>query len=309
LEGEKLEQPKLLDVTWTENMTFDGLAAKFYGTVRAVLDESSMRCEEMHVLLNRRISFTESNRQPQDKVDVQNVHCIDNVEFDSSVYEQQKLVELRKGWFAEFSMNQATGETRAQGPGLIKVWRRGGGNRAALAPAATVRANKPLESDVSDWEFMQIKFSHRSQGNLKERHTSFDDRVTIVYGPVDRPLAEIDLDAMGGELPENAGSMQCAKLQIVQNAGSGARKSYIELVASGNAMLEGRTFTARAETVSYDESKGLYVLKSFGSGKASVWRQKQIGTPSSQAVGQSIMFIPSQNFLKVDNATTLDGLQ
>jgi hypothetical protein len=265
-----------------------------------------MRCEAMHVTLTRRISFAE-NESAAGNPEVQNVRCIDNVEFDSTVYEQRKLVELRRGRFAEFSLNQVTGETLARGPGWLRVWRRGSGTRAALAPTATVRANKPLTSDVSDWEFMRIDFSNESRGNLKQRYTEFNDHVTIIYGPVDRPLAELDFDLV--ELPENAGRMRCERLEITQHPATRLQKAHISLNAHGNSELEGRAFQARADQVTYDESKGLYVLRSFGNREATIWRQQQVGGKVSRANAQSFWFWPSENRLKADQATGLNGVQ
>jgi len=78
------------------------------------------------------------------------------------------------------------------------------------------------------------------------------------------------------------------------------------VLGSGNAELEGRSFHARADTISFDESKGLYVLRSFGNGKATIWRQKQAGGEFSRADAQWMEFVPSRNQLKLDQSVGLD---
>ena len=51
----------------------------------------------------------------------------------------------------------------------------------------------------------------------------------------------------------------------------------ITLLATGSARLEGQTFHALADEISYDESKGLYMLKSFGDRESMLWREAQPG--------------------------------
>lgn len=311
LQGASLPEQRMLDVRWKEQMTFDGELARFYGEVRTLLEDSRLHCQEMHVLLTDRISFSDGdkarrmrNAGGEDGPEVYSVLCRDGVEFDSYQYEQQKLVEIRRGRFWEFALNQVTGETEAKGPGRILFWRRGRGRRASLAPAASVRPNGPLESGAPDWEYTRIDFVGRMQGNIRRRTSTFGDRVQIVYGPVERPLAVIDPE----HLPENGGWMRCEKLHLTQHEKTAQRPGYIEALAEGNAELEGRTFHAQADTISYDESKDLYVLRSLGNRKATIWRQERPGGEPSAADAQRMEFVPSRNQLKLDQTTGLQGL-
>ncbi|HUG92025.1 MAG TPA: hypothetical protein VML55_14395 [Planctomycetaceae bacterium] len=314
LEGRQLTEPKLLDVWWNEQMTFDGLAANFYGQVKAALDDSSMRSEEMEVVLTDRVSFRDDEThvgERREDVDIDRVICRDAVEFDSYIYTDSKLTEIRRGRFARFELDQQTGLTEARGPGWIRFWRRGRGKRAAMTPNALVQANRPLEPDASDWEFTRIEFSGTAKGNVRERFTTFHDRVRILYGPVERPLATIELD----DLPRDAGWMSSDSLRIIQHevADAGRRgddgpAGYIELQATGNAELEGRSFNAQADVISYDESKGLYILRSNGSHTATICHQEQPGAKKSVATAQRIEFIPARNHLKSLRTTGLDGL-
>ena len=250
LDGEELKEAKPLDIWWEEQMTFDGLDAKFFGNVRAVLNNeglrSNMRCEEMNVVMSRRVSFTE-NRDSQEKAEakteIERVFCKDGVEFDSYKYEESKLTEVRRARFAELTINQTTGDTSAQGPGWIKLWRRGRGKRAGMTPNASVKANRALKPDAAEWEYMRIDFAGTSDGNLKQKFNTFKDRVKIVYGPVERSLMVIQLE----NLPKDAGCMQCRSLRITQHEPKQKdQQTYVDLLALGNVVLEGRSFNARA---------------------------------------------------------------
>ena len=323
LEGEEIKdaEPKPLDIWWEEQMTFDGLDAKFFGNVRAVLNNdgsrSNIRCEEMQVVMSRRVSFTEdrkSQAKDQEKVQIERVICKDGVEFDSYKYQEAKLAELRRGRFAELTVNQTTGDTTALGPGVIKLWRRGRGKRAGMTPNASVKANRALKPDAAAWEYMRINFDGTADGNLKQKFNTFKDTVKIVYGPVERPLMVIPMQNQNlDDLPKDAGWMQCQSLRITQH--ESAQKddaTYVHLLANGNVHLEGRTaygtFSGRANSVSFDESKGLYTLRSQGRQKATIFRQTQVGGDTSQADAQLMYFIPARNILKFDQATFLDGV-
>jgi len=303
LDGEKLDQPQLLDIWSTEQLFFDGQTARFLGDVKVELDKNRMHCQLMTAQLSKRISFL--NNDTPGTVDLTTIKCQEGVDFESTLYKNERLMEIRKGHFWEFDVHQLTGETVAKGPGQIQVWRRGQGKRAALTPAAVVQANAPLQSNVSDWEFMRINFVGRTEGNIQERHSTFHDRVEIIYGPVEGPRVKLDPD----NLPKDAGWMRCRSLLFKQHEQQKNRPAFIELFAKGNAELEGRTFHARADTISFDESKELYMLRSLGSRKATIWRQTQLGGNMSRADAQRMEFVPSRNQLKLDRTTGLDGLQ
>jgi hypothetical protein len=93
------------------------------------------------------------------------------------------------------------------------------------------------------------------------------------------------------------------------------------MLGSGNAEMEGRMparsrsesrgerFRARADTISFDEAKGLYILRSRGSRTATVWRQKQRGGEYSQHDAKRMEFIPALNQLKSDRASGTIGIE
>ena len=334
LEGEELEESQLLDIWWKEQMRFDGRTAHFFGDVRSVLNnnrtQSQMSCQEMQVFLTKKYSFSEEIPQgdADDEIEIDHVVCKEGVEFKSKEYEANRLVSIRQGRFVEFLLNPLTGKTEAQGPGLITSWRRGEGKRPALSPFTTVKANKPLQPNIADWEYTQIGFSGTMSGRMSRRfrrtakqrsdtqmdatrqftalrnRVVFRSRVEIVYGPVERPLETIEAD----DPPKDGGWMRCRTLTLTQHRKNETSTAYVELFASGNAEFAGRSFSGQADTISYDESKNLFILRSLGSQPASIWRQTQIGGDPSKFNAQRMEFIPP-NQLKFDRTTGLEGLR
>ena len=309
LQGEKLERTQWLDIWWTKHMEFDGETAQFFGDVRTILENHHVNCREMYVLMTKRFSFTDENSG--EEADISRVICKDNVDFKSREYEGNQLIEVRRGRFDDFTMDQLTGKTQGAGPGWITAWRRGRGKRAGLSPNATVKANSPLKPDSENWEYFRIDFSGKMNGNTKSRTTQFHDQVQIVYGPVLRPLDVLDPD----NLPKDGGWMRSDKLRVTQHeidpSPRSAEKpsSYIDMQAEGNAKLKGRSFHARATFINYDESKGIYILRSLAPYKATMWRQTTIGGKKDRADAQRIVFWPIRNKLELDGVTGLDGFK
>ena len=301
-DGREFGSPALLTVEWKEKMLFDGQNATFLAEVTATLKNSRLRCEEMEVVLTERLSFRD-DAGPAPTAEVQQVICKDGVQVDQKLYIDEDPSEIRHGEFAKLTLDQTSGRMEAIGPGKIDLWRPGQGKRAGLAPRAVAQANRPLESEVANWDFTSVTFQGKAIGNMRDRQTKFQDRVHIVYGPVAHPLDTIDPD----HLPKDGGYMECDSLQIVQIKPTGTQKPHIELEAKGNAKLEGRSFNARADEITFDESKKLYTLRATGNRQVTIWRQTTPDGEPSEASAKSMRFIPSQNYLRSDQTTGIRG--
>ena len=305
LDGDKLSEPQNLEVWWQERMQFDGRKASFFRDVHAVMGESRLSCQAMDVELTREISFQQDTKPRDAKVEIEQITCHEGVELDSYEYEAGKLTGVRRARFWNLTIFPQTGKARALGPGELIMSRRGKGDRAKLAPVATVAANEPVHADQADWEYTRVNFVGETEGNFQQRCATFRDRVQIVYGPVEQPLQTIDPD----KLPKDGGWMRCDRLELFHRTLPDSTERYFELLATGNAELEGSTFHARANSISFDESKGLYMLRSLGNNKATIWRQKTPGADYSRAEAQRMEFSPSRQKLKLDQTIGLQGVQ
>lgn len=313
MEGKPLAKPQVLNVQWVESMDFDGKLAEFLGNVKSESGAHVVRCQEMQVTMTERLSFIEPPEKQE--VDLERIFCRDQVDFESYEYEENRLSSVRRGRFAEFNLNQTTGETNASGPGWLTHWGRGSGLGAGLGRSSSATTNQPVRSDDPKWEYSRIDFDGRMEGNARQKFTTFYDRVRIVYGPVEKPLSVID----GDELTAGAGTMRADSLTVSHHPEDGDQEAWIDLLAGGNAELEGHTegknngddeiFRARADHISFDQSKGLYMLRSLGSRKATIWRKKDFNAIANRATAQRWEFIPSRNWLKSDRTTGLEGIE
>jgi hypothetical protein len=334
LDGKALAKPEKLNVRWERRMEFDGLVARFFVGVEAQLDESKLTCHEMDVTLSRRVSFGEGTGSAGRGVggnssggkgdagaagggkgaagpaaDVKTIHCKEGVEVYAYEHEPDgKLKAFRKGAMWDMTFDQRSGDTVALGPGTMTMWWKGDSAREGLASSAVVRANKGRQTERSEWNYAKIDFAESMTGNTKDKATLFRERVVVVYGPVNGTAETIDPD----KLPNNGGWLRCGMLRLTQTSGSSG-KDHLEMVGTGNSELDGKTkngmFHALADSVSFDESKGLYILRSEGNRKAKVWRQLSAGLEPQKQESQRLEFNPETNSLKSDRTTTIDGIQ
>jgi len=301
-DGQELNSAEDLTIVWNEQMVFDGRTADFVGRVNASLRESIMACQKMTVTMTDRISFqAQTSSAVKPKID--SIHCQYHVEFNSHEMREGAMQEARRARFAEFRLNNTTGQATASGPGIVSIWRRGRGQRAGLAPLAVVGANRGMSTQDTDWEYTRVDFARDMKGNLNELSTRFRGQVQVVYGPVSQPQQTVDLD----HLPRSGGAMSCEELVLSQQEGEGGHR-FVQLQARQNARLEGQSFFAHADEISFDESKGLYMLRSFGDQESMLSRLQPAGD-WTQAVARTFWFIPSRNSVVFDNASRVQGVR
>lgn len=307
-EGRALPRPNFLDVWWERQMDFDGKLAEFHGDVRAVLDRTTMKCQKMGVTLDQRISFSEFDPEAAKTVSLGGIICQEGVDFENKTYDAAGVLQdlyLAHMW--ELTVDRLQNTTTAQGPGWIKRWSRG--QAAAVVPVDPhrVRANRPLRASSADWKYLRVDFDYRMQGNLERQISTFHDGVRVIYGPVARPLDVLNED----HLPKDSGWLRCRQLDVEYvsvkvPAGSspGPLKGYLNLTGRENVDLEGYQFLAKADVVTYDQSKDLYTLSANGSGQVTVHRDHQ-GKVSSR----EYMIIPSEGLFKAISVSSAQGSQ
>jgi lipopolysaccharide export system protein LptA len=337
------EPAQPLDVTWQQKMHFDGKTAHFFVNVHTSMtdaqSQSQIRCLNMDVTLTKPFSF--SQQQPGDKPTseadrpaVETVFCQGDVEFESQSTQNDRLAEVRRGQFMDLVFHKLTGKSTANGPGLLRVWRRNENGQSGLAQFSNVRSNAPPKTrKATAWTFQQVKFSGLMEGDFSDLMagrsrskvktapkvqtasatssilatngawmTVFHDHVEVIYGPVDQPMELVSRD----ELSEEAGCLLCEFLQATQHPQAGSDPQHIEMLARGNAQIEGKTFRGESDTITYDGSKTQYVLVGDSAGPARLWRQLKIGADPGTNSANRIYFNPITHIVKEDGTSTLD---
>lgn len=288
-----------LDVWWDESMEFNGLSAAFVGRVRAELGRTRMsKCGQMVVELVSHQSFSDSDASQ--KPELRSIHCRENVEFDSSAYQETQMVKVFRGKVSEFTIDRIKDVTSAQGPGKMELWQRGKNERNdGLGPRNVIQVNRPITVLASDWNYTRVEFKGRMEGKIDLQRSRFEDSVRIIHGPVKLPNEKIDSD----NLPVGASSMRCENGELMNHPKSTRNVNpYQQLVGTGNVEIEGHGFYANADEVSFDGSKNLYTLRAHGNHNATISHESS----KNQGAGRSIRFILSTKGLEqliIDGAT------
>ncbi len=319
------EAPQPLDVEWHQKMHFDGRTAHFFVNVHTSMtdaqSQSDIRCLNMDVTLDKPFSFAQ--QQPKTEADrpaVETVYCQGDVEFESEAKQGDRLAEVRRGRFMDLTFHKLTGKSTASGPGLLRVWRHNENGQSGISQFTNVRSNAPPKARKSSaWEFEQVTFASRMDGDFSDLlagrsrpgpkpapkvpatagsssllattgrwTTVFHDHVEVIYGPVDQPMELVSRD----ELSEDAGCLLCELLQVTQVPQKESVAQHIEMLARGNAQIEGKTFRGEADTVTYDGSKSQYVLIGNSAGLARLWRQTKVGATPNRDSAIRIKFNP-----------------
>jgi lipopolysaccharide export system protein LptA len=332
-----------LDVEWHRKMHFDGKTAHFYLNVHTSMtdaqSQSEIRCLNMDVTLTKPFSFSQPRDKQVPEADrpaVDTVFCRGDVNFESHATQGDHLAEVRHGKFLDLVFHKLTGKCTANGPGLLRAWRHNeNGQPSAISQFTNVQSNAPPKArKTTNWEFNEVTFSGTMEGDFSDLLASrsrparksapkiqttagppsilatngawttiFRDNIVVIYGPVDQPKELVTRE----ELSEEAGCLLCEYLQVNQHPQTETELQHIEMVARGNAKIEGKTFSGEADTVTYDGSKTLYVLIGGGAGPARLWRQTRIGAPPGTNSANRIFFNPITHKVTEDGAKKLDN--
>jgi hypothetical protein len=144
------------------------------------------------------------------------------------------------------------------------------------------------------------------RGNINQRTMEFHQRVEAIWGPVAGWGDTLDPHAPGG-LPPRAIGITSDGLGVAQTPQApGHRRSSMELIAVGNVLVEGDSFTARSARLSWSEAKDLLVFEGDGRSDAQLFRQVKLGAPTSSASAGKILYWRTLNQVEVNDARYLD---
>ena len=305
-----LLETQSLEITWQGGMTFDGLTAIYDRSVVVRGEHQTLATPHMEVRLKRRIDFndpklaaTESGQSMIDEIRCSGGFVMDNRSFDEHGQTSVEHMEAR-----DLIVNETTGAIQGHGPGVLTSVRLGSSAAAMGIGPAKPAARPPVQSGPAapKFSYMRVQFEGDIGGNLQRNEVTFSDQVKTVYGPVldwNQTLDGDDPDKLG---PQSA-VLSCDQLTV--RTAPGVQKptsDTVELEASGHTLVEGSTFTARAERITYAKMKDLLVLEGEDAPYAQLFRQSQQSGPPDNVAARKIMFWPSTNRAAFENAMLLN---
>jgi len=318
MEGNKLQQMQLMEVFWSEQMKFKGGKVHFIGKVRAVIQDSVINCEQLIITLDQPVSF--QNPDNKIKPQIKEIECTDGVKLEMNQFEKGKLIAVRLIDVATFKINHFTGDMQAQGPGEMNFWQRRNGKTSLGMPEGMFKKKEEQDSQKSNspksgWDYTKVTFAGYMKGNIdqlqKQGRAAFHDRVNVLHGPVSAPLIKFTRD----NRPLESAWMRCELLEIqaflVDLKKNPQSKSTlaIEFKASKNAEIEGDQFQVRANIITFDQARNLFVMRGEENRHVTLWRYKNRHAPREQIDLMMVTISPDGKVVKLDRILGASGSQ
>lgn len=169
----------------------------------------------------------------------------------------------------EINLNTLTGDARALGPGNVRSIRKGEEKKPGQESEDLLSG---ISSNKSKISYMEIAFSGKITGNVKDRSATVHENVRCVYGPAETWETRYDPDSTtinGEEIYMNAN-----QLTFNQWKPAGSKKALIEIGAIGNTEIEGKKVRATATQLTYTEENEMILLEGLQRDTAKIWFRK-----------------------------------
>ena len=293
LDGKALRKAGKLAIKWTGGMTFDGTAMEFREDVSASTAHHALNTEKLTVQLTKRVDF--SRTSVRQKVDLRRLDCQGRVQLQSESLDSKGE---RESWLRatakNLSIEQASGRLAADGPGWVKIVRRGSVDTSRIGLPSSPNRSTAVSDRLS---YLGVDFQRRINGNILpgRRQLAFSDDVKTVFGPVERWADELDTRRRVATRPENV-LLSCDKLTVSQSPPRAGTPAAFDLAAEGSTRVEGKGFAAMASRLSYAEAKDLLILDSDGLSDARLYRDDENGGRSEMAARQIHYWPRTQRF-------------
>ncbi|HEV3338700.1 MAG TPA: hypothetical protein VG125_00025 [Pirellulales bacterium] len=309
MEGRKLANPQPLTVVWQGRMDFDGLIAHFQKDVVAFNDEVTLKTPDMQVVFNEPVRFDGS--QKGTRTQMERLICRQGVDLDHRQKQGPRCTSWERMKAKDLTYEYSSGDMEAGGPGWITRTWLDDGSSSTPVPAPQAKkgsAKKPAAMPPKPRMrllYLHATFDDKMTGNQRRETVNLHRRVEAVYGPVQRWQSTIDPNYRE-RLGEEGFVLDCDQLQVAREGISRDNQSAMELNGTGNILIVGYDFTARARNVHYSSRKDMLVLSGDGRVPASFYRQQRNGSTPTEFSADRIQYQPKSQDLKVDGFDLLD---
>ena len=311
MQGRKLAQHQMLDITWTGRMDFDGLTANFQQQVVAASGdpqikppEAEIKTPELQVTFSEPVSF--NGEQQGQRPQIERVVCRSTVDFER----RERLLGREVSWERMKAhglvFNYATGDFEAQGDGAITRTWIDDGTMPAMTPVSSTKKPAPSPSKGKlAYVYLNATFVEKLTGNQRRDIVTLHRRVTAVYGPVINWKATLDPN-----FPKRLGMqgfvLRCDALTVAKNGMTATGQPAVELFGEGNIVIEGSDFLARCRNLRYTSNKDLLVLSGDGRTAATFYRDQQTSANPVDFAANQIIYQPKTQWVRVNNFNSLD---
>lgn len=331
----KISAPLLVE--WRQGMDFNGETAEFHGDVDAKIQQQGthrhMQTPSMRVFFNRKLRMDGSDNPLQADGSAMaaspgpfspygeekpfepiRLECVHDVSFESREFVDRRLVAQERMSLKNLTYHLKTREILSTGSGWLKSHRWGDDSKQyqELAGATAERFvpdNRENATGKEGITYRMIEFRDRLRGNMTEGRSEIhvEGDVLCVQGPVERWTEEIDETRLETSDPDALVILlTCQDLLVSEMPTSTPDETAIELMASGNAVIESSSFDARGERMKYAQQKDLLIIEGNQYDEAVLYHEQYPGAEPTRIPGRRITFRPEANEQGIEGVRELD---
>lgn len=331
--GKPLEKPSVVEIYWTDSMTYSNRTAHFIGNIRAVMTNEmdhkvGLTCASMKVFFTsdlqmqadkKKKNILQADTSDSDEGPIERIECNSKVVVDIDQLKENIVVSRNHAEFSDLKVNMITGEFNATGSGssgIVESTSLNSRNTPRTTPRAVARANTAVATPTDEFVFVQARFIGSIEGNYKLQFVQLKQHVRGVFGPVRRMGEKIVLDGLNvNELPLNTGSMRCENLSFSQIESSDNQgPPQFEMVAESNTddghrgtrapcHLESSEISGDADEIKYDSSKQQFILRADKGRQSTVSYRPNPGADAQTLTGEQFEYYRDRNKLVASEIT------
>ncbi len=302
----KHDPQRITTVNWQEGMDFDGLIARFRGDVvadgtRLDLKQRLMRYHVeagyMAATINRRLNFRELKSDAKG-IELAHMKYDGGVHFENQSFDPSgKMASHDKMQANNLNIDQLDGRLSVNGPGWASTARFSSQRLVRTDKTNSASAMKPEKAPRLN--YLHIKFEDGVVGNILDKRIKFLGGVVAVHGPINEWGETLKPNQRGG-LGKEGVELRCDELAVIDV--SATKTPMIELIATGNTIVENELYGASAQRLTFTESKSLLVLDGDSTYDAKL---KVYGPNPKSAVAKRIMFWTDTYDFDVDRVQSI----
>ena len=276
--------PDEVHVVWQDRFDFDGQTSEMFGDVQARTALQVVSAKRLEATLNRRIDFTAM--QNRGDTDLTRLTFDGGVEITNRTLDQHgEQVSFDQMQVKNLVVDRAAGTLHADGPGSLCSTRIASASLPGGAALPMPMPMGPIDPAAPPKLIqIQIRFEGPLEGLLDKRQIEFHRDVRTTFVPVKDWDERVEVNRLE-DLGEQGILMTSEKLTVIEMRPAG-QKPWLEAFVTGNAIVEGKTFTVHAPRISYTSDKQLLTLEGDGRADAVLWYRTAPGQPGSRVPAQ-----------------------
>lgn len=193
---------------------------------------------------------------------------VENRTFDKS----GTLIQKQNIVVPNVTFNVQAGGIFAKGPGTIATHRVGTPGSDKSNPLAKLASTDREKTEKKQsLSFIQVNFDGELNIDPDQKEMTVVGNVRTIYAPIGSWEKAFNPDSQRKDAPPGSVNLRCDRLQLAQWASRSDKKSFTEMLATGNTHLYSDAFEATANRVSYSQASDVLVVEGTPRTDANLW--------------------------------------